>query len=693
MRLTPWVLSVGLVAVGCVQKGGDGTGGAGGATAQGGAGGGGAPAIDAGSIELGQGLDASAGDSRGTPDAPGADLSVAPDAGRPSDAASSDTLAATSDAVIADAAAPDAPGAAPRTGLCTTEGWCWTNPLPQGDAYFAIFAGSASDVWFTATSVGHWNGSQLSFPPTVPKGVAWLVGSSANDLWGVDAYGGITRYDGRAWTPGVSAPMTFVQDVYFGGPNDLWLVGKHLLHWNGAQWRSMPDYEMSGNGVGGTGPNNVWLASASWGVFRYDGQSWTKIATKTSLYDIQPVSQTQAWACDKGGTSDLHLIDGGTVTPQGLFDRDSRCSDIWLAPGGTLWAVGGGRVYRKKGAAPWTMVGTGQLAGLYTIGGTADEVFVAGSAGLILRAKNAGGDTLVWDHLAGGRSAVSHRRIWAGPGVAWTASPTARGLFRWDGQAWQPGWATPDNLAINAVHGTGPGDLWAVGEKGLIAHHDGTTWQVQQSNTSPFALNAVWAVSATDVWAAGTNGRVLRYDGQRWQQVSTLLGTDYVDIWADATGGYAVSGSTFAHYRNDPPRMVELDPPVDSPSSVWGLPAGPIYVGSQDNGRGRGVVARFDGAARTTPELRGPWTRFPDLAGNDAGLDARFINAIWGTAANDVWATGSSAAGAATYHFDGQRWHRQHVGAQPYFGMRDVFGTARDVWVVGDEDAILRLQR
>src|SRR5437868_10704583 len=41
----------------------------------------------------------------------------------------------------------------PAVGLCEPSGWCWENPLPQGQDIVAIWGASSDDVW-ASTSYG-----------------------------------------------------------------------------------------------------------------------------------------------------------------------------------------------------------------------------------------------------------------------------------------------------------------------------------------------------------------------------------------------------------------------------------------------------------------------------------------------------------------------------------------------------------
>jgi hypothetical protein len=96
-------------------------------------------------------------------------------------------------------------------------------------------------------------------------------------------------------------------------------------------------------------------------------------------------------------------------------------------------------------------------------------------------------------------------------------------VMRFDGDVWrraQTGGAETDWW----VHGTGPNDVWLVGEKGRITHWDGTKFEERTSGTTA-TLFGVWAAAPNDAWAVGgvpdqpdqPNDVVLHWDGTSWK--------------------------------------------------------------------------------------------------------------------------------------------------------------------------------
>lgn len=109
--------------------------------------------------------------------------------------------------------------------------------------------------------------------------------------------------------------------------------------------------------------------------------------------------------------------------------------------------------------------------------------------------------------------------------------------------------------------------------------------------------------------------------------------------------------------------------PLDGPHAQQ-RPAGRVgLVGNRRVGRGRGRVP--------------PRGRHVDARRCPGAGAANFLG-IWGSAANDIWVVGNSAA----QHWNGTTWSRAFVAANEI--IRGVWGSgANDVWAVGDGGRIV----
>jgi hypothetical protein len=60
--------------------------------------------------------------------------------------------------------------------------------------------------------------------------------------------------------------------------------------------------------------------------------------------------------------------------------------------------------------------------------------------------------------------------------------------------------------------GSGPSDIWAVGDGGATQHWNGSAWTSVASGTTR-SLRGVWGSGPDDVWAVGYGGTIGRWNG------------------------------------------------------------------------------------------------------------------------------------------------------------------------------------
>ena len=117
---------------------------------------------------------------------------------------------------------------------------------------------------------------------------------------------------------------------------------------------------------------------------------------------------------------------------------------------------------------------------------------------------------------------TSERDVWAVGGPLGNSGFDSL-VMRFDGTVWKRA-VTGGTETFWWVHGTGPNDVWLVGEKGRITHWDGTKFEERASGTTA-TLFGVWAASPTEAWAVGgvpdqpaaPNDVVLHWDGSTWK--------------------------------------------------------------------------------------------------------------------------------------------------------------------------------
>ncbi|MBA4377822.1 MAG: hypothetical protein C0395_04080 [Gemmatimonas sp.] len=80
---------------------------------------------------------------------------------------------------------------------------------------------------------------------------------------------------------------------------------------------------------------------------------------------------------------------------------------------------------------------------------------------------------------------------------------------------------------LMSVWGTGPQDVFAVGQPGVILHYDGA-WTLD--SVPDTMLTSVWGTSSSDVYACGHNGAIWHFDGSAWRRENSGTTADLFDI-------------------------------------------------------------------------------------------------------------------------------------------------------------------
>ena len=262
-----------------------------------------------------------------------------------------------------------------------------------------------------------------------------------------------------------------------------------------------------------------------------------------------------------------------------------------------------------------------------------------------------------------------------------------------------------DQVTYNAVWGSGPADVWAVGyslftHKGVIDHYDGTSWTAVGGVTS-----AVWDVRGTGAdaaWVVADNGVVGRWDGQAWTSTDSGIKGSYNSVWAGAADDIwaIVYPGTLRHWNGSAWSTSRSGATLLG--TVWGSGPGDVWAVGE-----AGTILHWDGAAwkmstEGAHHLSGVWgSRADDVWAvgamgtilhwngvawsSSAPVTSHDLFDVWGSGANDVWAVGN--AGTAL-HFDGSRWQPVDVPTERY--LSGVWGSGpADVWAVGDLGTIL----
>jgi hypothetical protein len=271
-------------------------------------------------------------------------------------------------------------------------------------------------------------------------------------------------------------------------------------------------------------------------------------------------------------------------------------------------------------------------------------------------------------------------------------------IEHFDGVSWSivpsPNRGTDYYSVLQAVSGTSPNDVWAVGvsqdgtafSRTLIEHWDGTQWSIVPSPNPGTQLNdllGVAAVSAHDVWAVGyREGRpegpnplenvILHWDGLSWSQVASpnlgsganqLFGATAIsagDVWAV---GFAGGAPLALHWDGGAWSIVPVPMNRGSSSEVLKAISGAAGNDVWGVGQSRGLytnqtfttLQHWNGTYWTEKVCRARSASNPPDGYEGGGPDAYFTG-VSAAASDDVWAVGVRGAGPLILHLDGEAW-------------------------------------
>lgn len=552
---------------------------------------------------------------------------------------------------------------------CSGDGWCWVNPLPQGNTLNAVHVASGADAWAVGLqgTVLRWNGSVWSRTPTPSKKeLTGVWASGPNDAWATGREGELLRWNGQAWTHVDAAGNTFdLHAVWGSAPNDVWAVGYtgRIFHFDGTTWaltKGGPGVSDRFLSVHGTAANDVWIAGGS--VHRWEGVKWTTQAGVTGEHVWTP-AKNDVWVAGTDGK--VSHYDGQSWTPRPI---PITANDIVTSIGGSsptdVWASlrTGGFMQWTNGA--WQPVAAGTKNELSAVRTTGTEGWAVGAGGVLLRRSGAS-----WTVASTGATTRTYQRVWGtSPTDIWVVGDEGT-ILHGDGTTFTP---SPSNVSYTLydVGGVAPNDVWATGEVPL--HFDGASWTPKADGLGPERITRVWAAAANDVF--GVWSTVRRWNGSTWVQTTGNLssvnnqlngnpfgmwGASANDVWVvgekglmmrwkDGAWGPATSGVT--------QRLWDVH--GSGPSDVWA-----VYFGG---------ATHFDGNA---------WTPHPTTPEN--------YRSVFAVSPTDAWLVGGNGA---IQHWDGATWTASETGASTF--LTSVWASGpNDVWAVGTNGTILHRRR
>ncbi len=129
---------------------------------------------------------------------------------------------------------------------------------------------------------------------------------------------------------------------------------------------------------------------------------------------------------------------------------------------------------------------------------------------------------------------VQWDEVWSvGPGQNYLLDDV---LLRQDGSNWRLQ-TVPHINSYDDMWGTGPDNIFVIGNSQAVYHFDGSIWSLQHSGGSTSNwLYAIHGNAPDNVFAAGDAGAILHYDGNSWTPMNSGVTTYITGLWVSPSG-------------------------------------------------------------------------------------------------------------------------------------------------------------
>jgi hypothetical protein len=538
-----------------------------------------------------------------------------------------------------------------------------------------VWCNTASDIWAVGlnNTIVHYNGEHWALPVTGLSSASYagVFGTSGTDVWAVGSSGRAVHWNGTAWSrisTGSSANLT---DVWGSASNNFYAAGNGgvALHYNGTSWSTinLPG-NVSGNlhSVWGSDASNVYLVGDGGTILFYNGSKWSAIKSPTTqtLLSVWGTSASNVYAA--GGLGTIVHFDGTTWAVQ-ESGTDGTLSGLGGTEASNIWAVGASGFTQHFNGTAWTSVArkSGFLITSICSGPPKSTLWAVGVGGSFLSVSDA-------EVTLSDQSGLPINGVWASSATDVWAT-TIGTVLHYDGSDWTNAYVAPDD-SMTGIWGSGPSNIFTVGQNGDIARFDGSSWTTADVDPPSGATgyHAVFGIAADNVYAVGNGGLVEHFNGSTWSFVTRTGTGNLRGVWGGVTTHdfYAVADDRTAYTQPEGGSWKSMG---FSPSNTKGLHA--VFATAATNvwaGGDSGVVYRLSsGTTYTLPAATtGTLTNF---------------HGTWNTSATDSYLVGDAGT---VLHFDGTNWLQFEVPVTSAF--RSIFGTAaQNVYVAGDNGVVL----
>jgi len=256
-------------------------------------------------------------------------------------------------------------------------------------------------------------------------------------------------------------------------------------------------------GIWATDTNNIYASSVGT-ILHYNGSSWSSVyagATDTFL-SIAGISNSEIFAT--GSNGDVAVYNGSSWALEAL--TTSSLNSIYAVSPTTLYGGGNGGMlgyYNGSTYGEGYAAGSGNITGVW--GDAYTDVYAVGADGSIQYTTNG----TSFSYAINPQTGVSFTAVHGLTGVdLWVAAASGYVVHHPYNTGTWTAMATTTTSPLRAIWDAASGDVYAVGDGGVITHWNGSEWLTMPSGvTSP--LRALHGTSQTHILVGGDNGVVL----------------------------------------------------------------------------------------------------------------------------------------------------------------------------------------
>lgn len=394
-----------------------------------------------------------------------------------------------------------------RTRICSSQGWCWENPLPQGAGLISVASRDPESAWAVGVvgTILHWNGGfwrRLEVP------------FSAGNLWAV----WVDEQD-NAWIAGESS---------------------RLYRCTNQACAEVPNGGGTGTFYGIAGFDSSSVYAVGPGAFRCNSDKCTplQIDTPVTLKAVHVIDRDHVLLAGVNGT--LLRCASGICAPL-VTNTKENLHAVGRDPEGTVYAVGQSGTFLTCRGDFCTAgkTGTSETLGASHVAAPG-RVFIAGENSSVLlcegeTCQNIGAEPKI--HLTGIYGAPSGT-LWLS-GYEWTGfvpgREIARGvILRCREKLCSRALTLDETSSLSTVAGSDADNVWLVGYPGTIVHCSEQAGCRARSSGSSWTLLSA-SGTASELWASGQQGSVVHCELPRGCRAIPSSTSEWLQGLAGAT--------------------------------------------------------------------------------------------------------------------------------------------------------------